>query len=398
MIIEEKLLILCMTLEEFEILTSAEVRQAIEERVECNPIDIALDKHLEHASIIATQVKRLQRARIKLPSYYAVRAILPPRAYEQSSSELCAAQSTLCGQRVLDLTCGLGVDALALSRKFEHVVALERNEVLAAITRYNLSLLGVTNVEVLCISAEEYLDSTTDHFDWIYADPDRRGDRGEKLVLLEDCSPNMVALYPRICQVADSLCIKCSPLFDTAEASRKFGDCSVQTLSLGGECKQVNIYIDGSTPTLVATAVGLGSFAIERDQFDSYTFAALPDSLEHYRYLTLPDVALVHSRLTAAAFSGKADVWSNNGVALSVERPEGLLGRTFAIGAIYDIGSKELKRHLKGSRIEILRRDFPLSNGEICRKFGVKEGGDERWCFTTIGTKRFALQLLESIK
>ena len=71
-----------MTLEEFEILTSAEVRQAIEERVECNPIDIALDKHLEHASIIATQVKRLQRARTKLPSYYAVRAILPPRAYE----------------------------------------------------------------------------------------------------------------------------------------------------------------------------------------------------------------------------------------------------------------------------------------------------------------------------
>ena len=81
-------------------------------------------------------------------------------------------------------------------------------------------------------------------------------------------------------------------------------------------------------------------------------------------------------------------------MALSVERPEGLLGRTFAIGAIYDIGSKELKRHLKGRRIEILRRDFPLSNGEICRKFGAKEGGDERWCFTTIGTKRFALQLL----
>ncbi|MBR0335751.1 MAG: RsmD family RNA methyltransferase, partial [Alistipes sp.] len=184
-----------MTLEEFEILTSDEVLQAIEQRIECNPIDIALDKHLEHASAVATQVKRLQRARAKLPSYYAVRATLPPRAYEQSSSEQCAMHKQLTGVSVLDLTCGLGVDTLALSRKFSRVVSLERDPVLAAVTRHNLKLLGAENVEVLCTSAEEYLATTTEHFDWIFADPDRRSERGEKMVLLEDCSPNMVALY-----------------------------------------------------------------------------------------------------------------------------------------------------------------------------------------------------------
>ena len=245
-----------MTLAEFEILCSAEVRWAVDENIARDPVSIALDKRIEHASLVATQVKRLQRAKSKLPSYYAVRAILPPRAYEQSSSELCAAENSLAGDSVLDLTCGLGVDTLALSRKFNRVVSCERDEVLAAITRYNLSLLGVDNVTIENCSAEEYLAKTTDHFDWIFVDPDRRGENGEKLVLLEECSPNVVELFPRILEVADALCIKSSPLFDTAEAERKFGDCSVEVLSLGGECKQVNIYVDGKHPTHSAVAVG----------------------------------------------------------------------------------------------------------------------------------------------
>lgn len=382
-----------MTLEEFEILTSDEVLQAIEQRIECNPIDIALDKHLEHASAVATQVKRLQRARAKLPSYYAVRATLPPRAYEQSSSEQCAMHKQLTGVSVLDLTCGLGVDTLALSRKFSRVVSLERDPVLAAVTRHNLKLLGAENVEVLCTSAEEYLATTTEHFDWIFADPDRRSERGEKMVLLEDCSPNMVALYPRLKEVADNICIKCSPLFDTAEAFRKFSNCSVETVSLGGECKEVNIYIEGREPQLTATAIGVGSFTVEQKSLESYNFASLPTSFDSYRYITLPDVALVHSRLTAAAFTGKADVWSNSGVALSIEPQQDVVGRTFGIDAIYEIGNKELKKILKGQRIEIFRRDFPLSNSEICRKFSVKEGADSRWCFTRIGAKLLAIKM-----
>ncbi len=382
-----------MTAEEFQILTSAEVSKAIEQRIECNPIEIALDKHLEHASAVATQVKRLQRARAKLPSYYSVRAILPPRAYEQSSSEQCAMHKSLTGTTVLDLTCGLGVDTLALSRKFSRVVSLERDQVLAEVTRHNLKLLGADNVEIICASAEEYLAETSEHFDWIFADPDRRSEKGEKMVLLEDCSPNMVALYPRLREVADKICIKCSPLFDTAEALRKFDHCSVETVSLGGECKEVNIYIDGNAPTVSATAIGLGDFTIEQRDLDNYCFAQIPETFDHYRYITIPDASLVHSRLTAAAFAGKADVWSNSGVALSTEKPEGTVGRTYSIEAIYEIGSKELKKRLKGQRIEIFRRDFPLSNSEICRKFSVKEGAETRWCFTRIGSKLIAIMM-----
>lgn len=382
-----------MTLSDFEILCNEQARRAIDENIARDPVAIALDKRIEHASLIATQVKRLQRAKSKLPSYYAVRAILPPRAYEQSSSEQCAAQKDLAGESVLDLTCGLGVDSIALSRKFKRVISCEQDSVLAAITKYNMQLLGIENVEVINCSAEEYLAQTTDHFDWVFVDPDRRGAKDEKLVLLEECSPNIISLYQRITEVADKLCIKCSPLFDTAEAFRKFENCSVETVSLGGECKEVNIYINKKRPTLIASAVGLGRFEVEYDKLSEAEFSAPPTTLEHYRYLSLPDVSLVHSRLTAAAFAGRADIWSHNGVALSVEHPQHPLARTFEIAECHSFGSKELKRALKGKGVEIIRRNCPLSTTEITRKYSLRSGAEAMWCFTRIANEFVAIRL-----
>lgn len=382
-----------MTQEEFEILLSDKARRAIDENIMRNPTDIALDKRIEHAALIATQVKRLQRAKVKLPLLYKVRAIMPPKAYEQSSSELCAERKHLFGGSVLDLTCGLGVDSIALSRRFRKVVSCERDSVLSQITRYNLSLLGIDNVEVVNCSAEEYLASTTEHFDWIFADPDRRDANDKKLVKLCDCSPDIVALYPRIKEVANALCIKCSPLFDTAEAARIFGECSVETVSLNSECKEVNIYVDGKMPTLAAEAIGLFRFEISREEAEKTTPQTPDFQPQNYKYVILPDVSLVHSRLTFAAFAGIADIWTNTGVALAITLPEKVFGRAFKNEAIYEINSKELKRELKGKKIEIYRRDFPLSNSEICRKFSAKEGADLTWCFTRIGTKNLAIRL-----
>ena len=176
-----------MTREEFDTLCRDEVRRAVEESLGRDPLAVALDGRIPHAALVATQVKYLERARTKLPSYRAARCILPPRAFEQASSEACAAHKAIEGDAALDLTCGLGVDALALGRRFRRVVALERDPVLAAVAAHNLRLLGAANVEVVCAAAEEYLTAATERFDWVYADPDRRSRTGRKLVRLEDC-------------------------------------------------------------------------------------------------------------------------------------------------------------------------------------------------------------------
>lgn len=378
--------------EELSILCSAECYEAVKENIGRKPTDIALDRRIVHASVVATQVKNLQKCRTKLPSYYAVQAIVPTLAYEQSSSEECALRKRLEGESVLDLTCGLGVDAYALSKRFKRVVTIERNGVVAAVARENFRRLGAENIEVINSSAEEYLASCTDHFDWCFSDPDRRGERGEKLVRLEDCSPNVVALMPTLKRIADNICIKCSPLFDVDEAFRLFGSCSVETVSLSGEAKEVNIYIDGSAPQLSAVAIGIGEFSCSVEERNNAKWSAQPADITQYRYITLPDVALQHSRMVAAAFEGECDVWSNNGVALSVERPSEPLGRTFEVEGIYELNS-EFKRMMRGRKVEIYRRDFPMANAEVCKRYRCSEGGAERWCFTRIGEKFLAIKM-----
>ena len=378
--------------EELSILCSAECYEAVKENIGRKPTDIALDRRIVHASVVATQVKNLQKCRTKLPSYYAVQAIVPTLAYEQSSSEECALRKRLEGGSVLDLTCGLGVDAYALSKRFKRVVTIERNEAVASVARENFRRLGAENIEVINSSAEEYLASCTDHFDWCFSDPDRRGERGEKLVRLEDCSPNVVALMTTLKRIADNICIKCSPLFDVDEAFRLFGSCSVETVSLSGEAKEVNIYIDDSAPQLSAVAIGIGEFSCSVEERNNAKWSAQPADITQYRYITLPDVALQHSRMVAAAFEGECDVWSNNGVALSVERPSEPLGRTFEVEGIYELNS-EFKRMMRGRKVEIYRRDFPMANAEICKRYRCSEGGAERWCFTRIGEKFLAIKM-----
>jgi hypothetical protein len=317
---------------------------------------------------------------------------VPTLAYEQSSSEECAERKQLTGESVLDLTCGLGVDALALSKRFKRVVTIERNEMVAEVARENFHRLGAHNIEVVNSSAEDFIATCTDHFDWCFSDPDRRGAKGEKLVRLEECSPNVVALMADLRRLADNICIKCSPLFDIDEAFRLFGNCSVECVSLGGEAKEVNIYLNGSDKQqLTAIAIGMGEFSCTAEERNSARWSEQPSDLSRYRYITLPDVALQHARMVAVAFDGKSDVWSNNGIALSEHAPEGVLGRVFEVESICEIDSV-FKKMMRGRKAEIYRRDFPMANAEICKRFRCSEGGTEKWCFTRIGTRLLAIK------
>ena len=382
-----------MTHEEKDILLLREVRDAIDKNIERDPVRIALDRNIPHAREVATQVKYLQRARTKLPALYSARCIIPQRAFEQSSSEQCAAAKRIEGESLLDLTCGLGIDAMSFARKFKRVVAIERDEVLAEVAKENLRRLNITNIEVVTSSAEDYLASCNEHFDWVYADPDRRTAEGRRVVRLEDCSPNMLELWPTIKRVSKRVAIKNSPLYDVDEAFRLFGDCSVEVISLGGECKEVMIYVDGSTPRLAAEAVGAGRYEVSREEASQTRLSTHDFAREEYRYLIVPDVALQKARLTASALQGKADIWSNNSFGFARQRPEGVLGRTESIAKIEEYDSKALRRELKGKGVDIMMRDFPTSLDEVRRKCGLRSGNAHRIALTRIGGKCYTIWL-----
>ena len=381
-----------MTREELDILLLPEVRQAIDANIDRDPLQIALDRRIVHAREVASQVKYLQRARTKLPRLYEARAIIPGRAFEQSSSEDCAVAKPLRGGRLLDLTCGLGIDSSAMAAHFEQVVALERDEVLADVVRENMRRMGIRNVEVITTSAEEYVASTNEHFDWVYADPDRRTAEGRRVVRLEDCSPNMVALWPALKRIADRVAIKNSPLFDVDEAFRLFGECGVEVISRGGECKEVNIYADGRPARIAAEAVGRKRVEFAREQVVDEPCGG-EFTAEEYGYLSVPDVALQKARLVQHSLRSVADVWSNLSCGFARVEPADVVGRVEAIERIEIFDIKQLKHELKGRGVDIILRDFPMGVDEVRKRTGMRSGSEVRLALTKVKGKLYTIYL-----
>ena len=381
-----------MSGEELDILRLPEVRQAIEENIERDPLRVALDSRIPHAREVATQVKYLQRARQKLRRMYEARCILPQRAFEQASSEQTAAAKRLSGGRLLDLTCGLGIDSTAMAERFESVVAIERDEVLAEVVRENLRRQGIDNVEVVTASAEEYVAACKEQFDWIYVDPDRRTDQGRRVVRLEDCSPNIVDLWPALKRISSRVAIKNSPLFDVEEAFRLFGHCGVEVLSLAGECKEVMIYADGREPALAAEAVGKGRVEFKRSEIVNWP---MPEEFAaaEYSHLIIPDVALQKARLVRHALHDVADVWSENSFGFARTEPRDVLGRVEEIARIEPFDMKALKRELKGVGTDITMRDFPHPLDEVRRRTGMRSGNEQRLALTKVEGRCYTIYL-----
>lgn len=381
-----------MKREELEILLKPEVREAIKINLERDPLKVALDKSVPHAREVATQVKYLQRARKKLPTLFKAQAIIPDRGFEQSSSEESAAAKPLEGDTLLDLTCGLGIDTLHFSHRFKRVISLERDAVLSDIVRENLRRMGIDNVEVITTSAEEYLDSCREHFDWIYVDPDRRTEDGKRMVRLEDCSPNVIALRDKMLSIGNKIAIKNSPLFDVEEAFRLFPEASVEVVSLAGECKEVMIYIDSEPAHIAAHAIGRGRVEILKSKIEDY-ICKESFSPDNYNYLIIPDVALQKARIVAQALRGEADLWSNNSFGFAHNLPQNAIGRIERISRIEPFDIKQLKREFKGTGCDITLREFHMSVDELRKRCGMKSGDKQKLAFTKIQGSAYTIYL-----
>ena len=88
------------------------------------------------------------------------------------------------GDRVADLGCGLGADALALARAGLQVLAVERDPLTAALARANAEDLGLARrLEVLLadVTEPDLLNTVIDTCAVVFTDPARRDARGRRL-------------------------------------------------------------------------------------------------------------------------------------------------------------------------------------------------------------------------
>lgn len=168
--------------------------------------------------------------------------------------------------KIADLTGGLGVDSWAFSEVAEKVLYNEMNPALAAAARHNFKALGVTNIFIK--NSEATPGTIKDIFgdfkpDVIFLDPARRDSAGKKVFLLEDCSPDVLKMLPKLFGISRFIFLKLSPMADITMAVERLNKTyedylentsgkgwngqwvrEVHVVASGGECKELLILLD----------------------------------------------------------------------------------------------------------------------------------------------------------
>ena len=367
------------------------------------------------------QIAGRQTARKKLPSWAAVEGVVyPPHlSMEQCSSEQTArykAEMAGCGQRMVDLTGGFGVDFSFIARGFSEAVYVERQPQLCDIARQNFEVLGLRQAKVVCADSEDYLRQM-EPVDLVYIDPARRDTHGGRTYGISDCTPDVIALKPLLIEKADRVIIKLSPMLDWRKAVEDLGEqyvSEVHIVSVGNECKEMVVETKTHPrPLPVGRGVitPIACMNILSDDYIQTFHSALPSSSNNGVEASLscssnysppfregPGVGLClflyepnASIMKAGCFAelsqhyGIAPVARDSHLFVSADEVDDFPGRSFVIDAVTTLNKRDLKVHLAGVRqANITVRNFPLTVAELRKRLKLSEGGSTYIFATTL--------------
>lgn len=329
------------------------------------------------------QVDGRQRTRDKLPTFAAIDDWHYPvrLSCEQCSSEATARYkaSLTSGHTMADLTGGYGVDTYFLSTAYDHADYVEHTPELAAIAAHNFAL---TERPITChvTEAEDYLHSLPGDmvYDLLYLDPYRRDAAGGKVFLLEDCTPNVVALMPELIAHSRRVLLKLSPMLDLTRALSSLpGEWDTHVVGLHGEVKEVLLLSHG---TGLIRAVDLAphapwacahsmTFTREEEAAAQPTWATAPR-----RYVYEPTAAVMKAapyRLLSQRFG--VDKWDASTHLYTSDRlVTDWPGRVWEVEQVFS-SRKDLPTDL--TQANILTRNYPLRPEELRRKLRLRDGG-----------------------
>jgi hypothetical protein len=342
---------------------------------------------------LVKQIQARQKAADKLPTWVAHPDVVFPAtvSVEQTSSEAAAAYkaSLVQGKLLIDLTGGFGVDSFYFAKRFARVVHVEQNGELSRIAGHNFGLLGAHNLEALHATAEAFLESFQGKADVLYLDPARRGERAEKVHLLQDCEPDVLHLLPLLFSKANAVLLKTSPMLDIDLALEQLQYVAqVWVVALGGECKEVLYLLQPNhTEEPLRHAVNL----LPSGQRQELTFTKTAEETtavsyaDPMAYVYEPNSAILKAGAyrSVASQYGLHKLHPNSHLYTSAQLIPDFPGRAFACRGTGKYNKKELLIRLPARKANITVRNFPESVADIRKKTGIKEGGDDYLFFTT---------------
>ncbi len=359
--------------------------------------------------LAAAQIQSRLKAKKKLPGWYAARGVLFPHgvSIEQCSSELTARYKArlIGGGTLADLTGGTGIDTYYLSQSFSHTTYIEQNEDLCALAEHNFRQLSAA-IEVINLRAEQWLESLTHTYDWLYADPARRDNHNKKVFKIDDCEPNLIALQSSwLGKVKQGLLIKYSPLLDIAELLKSLPQVlEVHVLAVQNECKEVLVKMGVGTEPVSDVKIATVNFSTSGEQCFEFMWneeaATIAPVAGLQDYLYEPNRAI----MKAGAFKSVANrfelnkLHANSHLYTSDKCMVDFPGRVFRIHAVEQAQKKALKRILPEGKANLTTRNFPQSVDQLRKKLQIKEGGDKYIFATTLADHKPVLILCEKVK
>jgi hypothetical protein len=352
---------------------------------------------------VVAQIEALRKVRYKIPAWYSPQLHFPPQiSVEQSSSAATALfKANLCtGNRMADLTGGMGVDSYYWAKSFQSVDYVEQNETLTAAAQHNFAVLGAHNIHIHHSSAEDFLVHNTSRYDLLYADPARRDTHNNKVFLLSDCQPDVVQLRDTLLAHADQVLIKTAPMLDISLAMKQLGKVKkVWVVAVENECKEVLYLLDNegnsSNDTIQINAVVLDSptpsFSFTRQEEEN-----APERLAMpQQYLYEPNVAVMKAgafRLFGHRF-GLAKLHPNTQLFTSETLEPQAPGRIFAIRAVVKYDYAAVREALPGNKANIAVRNFPDPVATVRKRLKLADGGDWYLFAVTVmdGSKRVVI-------
>lgn len=337
-------------------------------------------------SALLPHLAALRKLRTKVPSWFRFDLALPSTvSVEQASSERTARfkASLFSGQRLLDLTGGLGIDAFFWADTFQEVVYVEQDLALAQAAKHNFTLLGANNIRVEVAEAGRFLLENKQTFDLIYIDPARRDEQQRRVFRLEDCSPNVLALRESLLQKAPRVLVKAAPMLDLVRAQEQLQSVErTWIVSVDGEVKEVLLLL-GSTLTdtddtlmeaAMLSADGARLFSFRRSEERSCT----PLFSAPRRYLYEPDAAILKAGAfkTFAVRYGLPKLHEHAHLYTSDMLVPEAPARHFVVEAVLKYDRRAVQQHLPERKANVAVRHFPDTAEQVRRRLGLSEGGD----------------------
>jgi hypothetical protein len=334
----------------------------------------------------------------KLPEIFRLKGIILPTrlSLQQASSESTAAYKSkvisfyLKDNNIrsyIDITGGLGVDftviALSLLEKkiIDEALYVEQDKYLYNIYKYNLSIISrkypsLYKIKIFNSDSEEVLRDIDIGKSFVYADPARRDNKGKKVFLLEDCSPDLAMISDKY--DPNHFMYKLSPILDIDYIQKKIDKAkSFYCVENDRELKEILAFSTDKELTSVHVVKVSGNnivieLAFERSS-DKHIDLFCRDLKEH-------DIILLPS--PAVSKSGVLENTNNYGLSKISENTniyytdkiiddEKILGRYFRVVELF-----KYKRNKKlTGGFNIISKNFTDNPTQIANKLKVDEGG-----------------------